>query len=342
MSVVGSEKATLAQNTANPAPEPIPRAETLHAQLPKDDLYRILSLDGGGAKGFYTLGVLKEIEGMLGCPLYKRFDLIFGTSTGSIIGALLALGCEVDQIHELYKKHVVSVMAHKSAAKKTAALRQLSSEIFRDRKFDAVKTAVGIVTTKWVIERPMIFKGSITQAHGRTGTFAPGFGCKIGDAVQASCSAYPYFDRKVVTTQTGDKVELVDGGYCANNPTLYAIADAIGPLNIARDNLRVISLGVGEYPAPTPRLFSKERWSRYLLSVQLLQKTLEINTQSMDQLRAILFKTILTIRISDAFTQPEMTTDLFEHDLNKLNILWQRGQSLSRSKRRRCATTCYR
>jgi predicted acylesterase/phospholipase RssA len=55
---------------------------------------------------FYTLGVLKEIEGMLGCPLCKRFDLIFGTSTGSVIGALLALGCEVDQIHELYKKHV--------------------------------------------------------------------------------------------------------------------------------------------------------------------------------------------------------------------------------------------
>jgi hypothetical protein len=35
-------------------------------------MYRNLSLDGGGAKGVYTLGVLKEIEGMLGCPLYKR------------------------------------------------------------------------------------------------------------------------------------------------------------------------------------------------------------------------------------------------------------------------------
>jgi patatin-like phospholipase/acyl hydrolase len=27
--------------------------------------YRILSLDGGGAKGFYTLGVLREIEAMI-------------------------------------------------------------------------------------------------------------------------------------------------------------------------------------------------------------------------------------------------------------------------------------
>jgi predicted acylesterase/phospholipase RssA len=270
--------------------------------------------------------VLKEIEGMLGCPLYKRFDLIFGTSTGSIIGALLALGCEVDQIHDLYKKHVVSVMAHKRPAKKTAALERLSSEVFGDRKFDAVKTAIGIVTTKWRKAQPMIFKNSSAQAHGRTGTFAAGFGCKIGDAVQASCSAYPYFNRKIVTTHIGDPVELVDGGYCANNPTLYAIADAIGPLNIARENLRVISVGVGEYPEPEPSLFSKARWFRYLLSVQLLQKTLEINTQSMEQLRVILFRTVPTIRISDAFTEPEMATDLFEHDLNKLNILWQEGR----------------
>ena len=102
--------------------------------------------------------------------------------------------------------------------------------------------------------------------------------------------------------------------------------DAIGPLKIARENIRVISVGVGEYPEPKPKFFSKARWVRYLLSVQLLQRTLEINTQSMDQLRAILFKDILTLRISDGFTQPEVATDLFEHDLDKLNILWQRGR----------------
>jgi uncharacterized protein len=308
------------------AREAIPRAETLHADLQKDRICRILSLDGGGAKGFYTLGVLKEIEGMLECPLYKRFDLIFGTSTGSIIGALLAIGCEVDQIHELYKRHVVSVMAEKKAVAKTIALERLAGKVFGDLKFDAMKTGVGVVTTKWVIQRPMIFKGKIAQAHGRPGTFAPGFGCKIADAVQASCSAYPYFVPKTVVTHTGDKVELVDGGYCANNPTLYAIADAIGPLKIEPENIRVISVGVGEYPEPTPKFFAKARWIRYLPSVQLLQRTLEINTQSMDQLRALLFKDIPTLRISDAFTQPEMATDLFEHDLDKLNILWQRGR----------------
>ena len=188
-----------------------------------------------------------------------------------------------------------------------------------------MKTGVGIVTTRWVIERPMIFKTSIEQAHGRTGTFSPGFGCTVSDAVQASCSAYPFFDRKTVKTDKGDIIELIDGGYCANNPTLYAIADAIMAYKLPPENIRVVNVGVGTYPAPKPPWYSTMKWAQKLMSVQLLQKTLEINTQSMDQLRHVLFRQIPTVRISDAFTQPEMATDLFEHNLTKLNILRQRG-----------------
>ncbi|UPA23685.1 patatin-like phospholipase family protein [Shinella oryzae] len=288
--------------------------------------YRILSLDGGGAKGFYTLGVLEEIEGMIGCRLHERFDLIFGTSTGSIIGSMIALGMSIGEIHDLYKKFVPDVMRLKKPSQKSAKLAELAAEIFKDTTFDDVKTAVGVVTTKWVIERPMIFKGSIEQAHGRKGTFKPGFGVKIGDAVQASCSAFPFFEPTTVTTAAGDEVKLVDGGYCANNPTLYAIADASRALNRAHKDLRVVSIGVGVYPSPKKSMFSMMYWAKYLQSVQLLQKTLEINTQSMDQLRAILFKDVPTVRISDTFERPEMATDLFEHDLKKLNILRQRGR----------------
>jgi patatin-like phospholipase/acyl hydrolase len=83
-------------------------------------------LDGGGAKGFYTLGVLKEIEGMMNCPLYKRFDLVFGTSTGAIIAALIALGYEIDQIHELYKEHVPRIMRSCSPGGRSQALEELA------------------------------------------------------------------------------------------------------------------------------------------------------------------------------------------------------------------------
>ena len=60
--------------------------------------------------------------------------------------------------------------------------------------------------------------------------------------------------------------------------------------------------------------------------MQLLQKTLEVNTASMDQLRQLLFANVPTVRVSDTFDKPEMATDLFEHDLKKLNLLRQQGE----------------
>lgn len=289
-----------------------------------DETFRILSLDGGGAKGFYTLGILRELEAMLQCPLYQRFDLVFGTSTGAIIATLIALGYEVEQIHDLYKKHVPTVMKERNRGAKSAALHQLAHTVFRDKMFSDAKTGIGVVATKWMIERPMIFKGNVAQAHGRSGSFVPGFGVKIADAVEASCSAYPFFDRKTVTTSAGDLVELIDGGYCANNPTLYAIADAVYALGNTPESLRVVSLGVGVYPEPRPSWLIRFA-KKYLVSVQLLHKTLEINTQSMEQLRSILFRDVSTVRISDTFEQPEMATSLMEHNLEKLNLLRQRG-----------------
>jgi predicted acylesterase/phospholipase RssA len=298
---------------------------TLSAEYSTDGLCRVLSLDGGGAKGFYTLGVLKEIEAMLNCPLYKRFDLVFGTSTGGIIAALIALGYSVDQIHRLYTERVPSVMRCRTRRTRTAALETLAKEVFGESTFRDVKTGIGIVAARWMTERPIIFKGRIEQAHGSKGTFVPGFGVLISDAVQASCAAFPFFDRKVITTDAGDEIEVIDGGYCANNPTLYAIADATAALNKQQGDLRIVSIGVGVYPAP-------KKFHMWLLkripfnSIELLQKTLEINTQSMDQLRTLLFRDVPTIRISDVFERPEMATDLLEHDLEKLGVLRQRGR----------------
>ncbi|MGC8731743.1 MAG: patatin-like phospholipase family protein [Halothiobacillaceae bacterium] len=286
---------------------------------------RVLTLDGGGAKGFYTLGVLKEIEAMIGCPLHQKFGLVFGTSTGAIIASLIALGHGVDAILDLYRKHVPTVMAQKRASARSAALKTLTSEVFGDSTFGDVKTDIGVVAAKWLTERPMIFKGSVAQAHGRIGTFVPGFGVSIANAVRASCSAYPFFERTVVRTSMDEDIELIDGGYCANNPTLYAIADCVQSLNRDRKDIRLVNVGVGIYPDPKPGLLMRIA-KKYLVSVQLLQKTLEINTQSMDQLRQILFHDLPTIRISDVYVTPEMATDLLEHDLKKLDILFQRGR----------------
>lgn len=294
-------------------------------QTGSQSILRVLALDGGGAKGFYTLGVLKEIEAMVGCPLHQKFDLVFGTSTGAIIASLIALGHNVDAILELYREHVPTVMSQKTAPSRSQALKKLATDVFGDATFNDVQTGVGVVAARWLTETPMIFKGSVAQAHGRAGTFTPGFGVSIADAVKASCSAYPFFERTTVKTSMGEEVELIDGGYCANNPTLYALADAVQALKRDRRDVRLVSVGVGVYPDPKPG-FLMRLAKKYLVSVQLLQKTLEINTQSMDELRKILFPDVPTIRISDTYADPEMATDLLEHDLKKLDILFQRGR----------------
>lgn len=286
--------------------------------------YRILSLDGGGAKGFYTLGVLKQLEAMLGGqPLCERFDLIFGTSTGAIIAALLALGTRVDDIYALYEAEVPPLMSKRGSGPRSTALEALAERVFKDASFAGMKTGIGIVAARWLEEKPMIFKASAAQAHGSRATFVPGFGCTVAEAVVASCSAYPLFNRKRVKTSDGE-VELIDGGYCANNPTLYAIADAVKALGLVHDRLRVVSIGVGNYPEP-PKYWHNWFISKFFL-VRLLHKTLGINTHSMEQLAALLFRDVPMVRVNDSYTSPDMAADLMEHDITKLKLLNRRGR----------------
>jgi uncharacterized protein len=293
-------------------------------------MFRVLTLDGGGAKGFYTLGALKEIEALAECRLCEKFDLIYGTSTGAIIAALLGLGRTVDEVEALYRRHVVTVMARWLPRQRTAALEGLATDVFGNLKFDAFKTDIGIVGTRWSEERPIIFKTNIRQAFLGKATFVPGFGCTIGDAVVGSCSAYPFFKKKFVTTSKGERIEVRDGGFVANNPTLFAIIDATESLGFARDKVRVVSIGVGEYPPPKLPAWSLRKWVSKLPTMIFLQKTMEISTQSMDQLRKVLFRQVETARIHAKYTQPEMATDMLEIDLQKLGLLWQRGRDCAR------------
>ena len=71
---------------------------------------RILSLDGGGLRGFFSLQVLRRIEALVRerrgdetLVLADHFDLFAGTSTGAIIATMLCWGLSVDQIEGLYR-----------------------------------------------------------------------------------------------------------------------------------------------------------------------------------------------------------------------------------------------
>ena len=107
--------------------------------------FRILALDGGGSKGVYSLGFLREFERLANVELYKCFDLVYGTSTGSIIAALLSLGKSIDEIIEIYLFAIPDIMGARRRKSRSNKLKTHAQSIFGDAKFDAFKVNIGIV-----------------------------------------------------------------------------------------------------------------------------------------------------------------------------------------------------
>ena len=56
---------------------------------------------GGGIKGAAHIGALKAFE-----ESNMEFEYIAGTSSGSIIACLYAIGYNSDEIYEIFKKYI--------------------------------------------------------------------------------------------------------------------------------------------------------------------------------------------------------------------------------------------
>ncbi len=76
--------------------------------------FRILSLDGGGIRGVIAATMLAAIEKEIGQPLNQYFDLIAGTSTGSILAAGVAAGISSKEIVEIYKEKGSIIFPYRS------------------------------------------------------------------------------------------------------------------------------------------------------------------------------------------------------------------------------------
>ncbi len=283
--------------------------------------FYILALDGGGSLGVYTLGLLSEIERILPRPLHETFDMIYGTSTGSVIGSMIALGENISTIRKRYFAIVPHVMSRRLPRHRTAALEEWGRKIYEGAKFESFVTNVGIVATHLEFNRPMIFKTQIGMAHGSKASFEPGFGCSISDAVVGSCAAFPLFRKKTVaTTNAGDRV-VVDGGFSANNPTLFALTDALGPLGVEPQRIRLLSLGTGSFP---------QRWrlstSLVGTAVPTFRTLLQTSSNTVETLRRLLFPHITTLRINEAWSDSQYRTDFLESDRDKLSTIYQLGR----------------
>jgi patatin-like phospholipase/acyl hydrolase len=285
---------------------------------------RILTLDGGGSKGVYTIGVLRELEAVVDVRLSDFFNLIYGTSTGSIIAALIALDYTMEDIEKIYFDLVPKIMAGRRRKIRTNLLKAELERMLGDRRFDAFKTDVSIVATNYDSEQPLIFKSNKNQAYSRKGTFEPGFGCTISEAVLASSAAYPIFNRAKVTTANQSTISALDGGFIANNPTLLAITDALKSLNKRKEEVSILSVGTGNF-YERPMNFLTKTLSYFELA-KLFEKILKSNSNTTDTLIKLLFSDMNIVRINDTFNQPQYGTNMIEKNVDKLKLLYRCGR----------------
>ncbi len=76
--------------------------------------FRILSLDGGGVRGIVAAKMLAKIEKQINQPLNEYFDLIVGTSTGSIVAAAIATGRSSEEIVEFFQNKSSIIFPYQS------------------------------------------------------------------------------------------------------------------------------------------------------------------------------------------------------------------------------------
>jgi uncharacterized protein len=80
--------------------------------------FRILSLDGGGIRGLVSAYMLLEIEKKLKennkPPIREYFDMIAGTSTGSILAAGIALGYSIEELINIYTDRGLEIFPYQN------------------------------------------------------------------------------------------------------------------------------------------------------------------------------------------------------------------------------------
>lgn len=240
---------------------------------------RILALDGGGLRGVLTIGFLKRIEEILrdqtgggaDFRLADYYDLIGGTSTGSIIAAGLALGMSVDEIRahyfdlgkKVFKPALFSlgVLRQQYDARKVAdALRH----VFGDRTLGSPDLRTGLMVVAKRLDTgstwPLTNHPNSRYYHAKPGSnTVPNKDYPLWSVVRASTAAPTYFDPESIMIKAADpthglkevKGEFVDGGVSTtNNPALQLVMAATVKgygfgWQMGEDKLSVTSVGTG-------------------------------------------------------------------------------------------------
>ena len=207
---------------------------------------RILALDGGGLRGVFTAAFLAHLENELKEPLIRHFDLVTGTSTGSIIALGLVAGLSAQQILEGYKEAGPLIFRKRSSllsrsmtpGHDNAALREWLQRFFGDKTLGESLKPVLVANFDAATGQPRVWKTDHhPELHGGSVRL-------MRDVALASSAAPTYLP----AVQIAGQGAYLDGGLWANNPSMLGIIEAYRYLRSPMEDILLLSVGTGRRP----------------------------------------------------------------------------------------------
>lgn len=219
---------------------------------------KILSLDGGGMRGYLSATFLKRFcqqAGIAPNEIFKSFDIITGTSIGGLQALAYASGKSPDEMRYFFETKGASIFAYSSilplSGYKFAVIMGLpfqpntfyGQEPLREALIEIVGTdkTLSNLPTNVLIPTWNASKDEGTIYSNITGLepFLTGSNVNLVDAGLSTSAAPLYFPPSVVNNE-----EMIDGGVFVNNPVTlaYSVAKKIYP---GATRFCVLSVGTG-------------------------------------------------------------------------------------------------
>jgi len=286
------------------------------SELSQNRVNRLLSLDGGGVQGIFTLAVLERIESILASRtpalcLTDYFNFIGGTSTGAIVATLLSRGMTAKDLIPLYLQlgpdifrlnpsfRIIShLYCYRRLAKRLKSLLRESDGSDALLGSQSLKTFLllvmrnGTTGSLWPLTNHPNAKFNRRDAHGASNLDFP-----LWRLLRASSAAPTYFASEEIAVPTGDgqveSFEFIDGGVGPyNNPALAMFLHATLPayafqMPTGIDRLTLVSIGVGRQRLRYPK-GSFRQIHRFEGAIRTLMAMMDASSLEQDKLCRVL------------------------------------------------------
>lgn len=196
---------------------------------------RMLALDGGGTRGIISIAFLEQIEAVLQRRLGRGddfvladyFDVIGGTSVGSILATGLAFGARVSDIRKHFESSARDIFKPTSwgvirnmfnAGPLTVAVKR----VVGDERLDSEKLQTGLAIVSKRMDTGSVWPISNNPAAryweprpipGTNDTRRGNRELKLWELIRASTAAPRYFSAKTVEIYTGVKKGTIAGRF---------------------------------------------------------------------------------------------------------------------------------